>query len=51
MVTRKPFSLAPFGLAAIAAGAGCVAPLGLAVIGDDHVFRRRPLVPRPDRFG
>jgi hypothetical protein len=27
---RKPFSLAPFGLAAIATAAGCVAPLGLA---------------------
>src|SRR5260370_25796198 len=32
MVTRKPFSVAPVGLAAIVTLAGCVAPFGLAVI-------------------
>src|SRR5229473_3845584 len=32
MVTRKPFSVAPLGLAAIVTAAGCVAPLGLAVM-------------------
>src|SRR5262249_60220729 len=32
MVTRKPFSVAPFGLAAMVTAAGCVAPLGLAAI-------------------
>src|SRR2546425_10629973 len=32
MVTRKPFSVAPLGLAAIVTAAGCVAPFGLAEI-------------------
>src|SRR6266478_2112941 len=31
IVTRKPFSVAPVGLAAIVTAAGCVAPFGLAV--------------------
>src|SRR5260370_40846498 len=32
MVTRKPFAVAPVGLAAMVTAAGCVAPLGQAVI-------------------
>jgi len=32
MVARKPFCVAPAGLAAMATAAGCVAPAGLAAI-------------------
>src|SRR5258708_13433426 len=47
IVTRKPFSVAPLGLAAIVAAAGCVAPFGLAEIAT-VTFSSITVGPAPD---